>query len=76
MTAPYIPVLLSGGPRTFKRNGKPIFLKGKPEDWGISQCGEMLGHPHPTFGDRSSAELYIRLLQEEHVESSLERSGR
>jgi hypothetical protein len=65
VTAPYIPVLLSGGPRVIKKDGREFLIKGKPEDWAVSLHGQVLGHPHPTMGDRASADLYIRLLQEE-----------
>lgn len=64
--APYIPVLLRGGPRIFKKEGREILLKGKPEEWAVSLNGQILGDPHPTMGDRASADLYIRLLNEEN----------
>ena len=63
--APFIPVLLSGGPRVIKKDDKPIYLKGKPEEWAVSLGGQILTEPHPTMGDRASADLYIRLLNEE-----------
>jgi hypothetical protein len=67
---PYIPVLLSGGPRVIKKDGgREILVKGKPEHWAVSLHGQVLGHPHPTMGDRASADLYIRLLQEELAEA-------
>ena len=65
MTAPYIPVLLSGGPRVIKKDGRDILIKGKPEEWAVSLGGQIVGNPHPTMGDRASADLYIRLLNEE-----------
>jgi hypothetical protein len=65
LTAPYIPVLLQGGPRVIKKNGREILVKGKPEEWAVSLGGRILTDPHPTMGDRASADLYIRLLHEE-----------
>jgi hypothetical protein len=70
-SAPYIPILLQGGPRVIKKDGREILVRGKPEEWAVSLGGLILTEPHPTMGDRASADLYIRLLNEEASEAAL-----
>ena len=64
---PYIPVLIAGGSRVIKKDGREILIKGKPEEWAVSLNGQLLPDHHPTMGDRASADLYIRLLHEENA---------
>lgn len=64
-------MLLSGGPRIIKKNGREFTVKGKEEEWTLSLFGTVLREPHPTWADRQSALGYADLLQKEYADGTL-----
>ena len=60
MTLTFLPVLVA---RKKPVGWPPMYYR--EETWRVAFAGQILQDPHPSFADRSSAETYGSLLEEE-----------